>query len=137
MKLEIALQLAGLAQIGLIIAGALMPGAVKLREHLRPLPPFIRRLFWVYFIFIGFSLFSFGMISWFFAADLPVLPVGRAFCAFLAVFWTIRLVVASWVFDVRPYLTNAVYRVGYQATNVVFAFLPLIFGWAAFKGGGR
>jgi hypothetical protein len=30
-----------------------MPRVVHLRDHLRPLPIFIRRLFWVYYAFIG------------------------------------------------------------------------------------
>jgi hypothetical protein len=126
------LQLAGSAQLSLIIAGALMPGAVDLRKHLRTLPEFIRRLFWVYYVFIGFCLLSFGTITLLLAEELASgSPLARSLCVFLAIFWLMRLLVAVFVFDVRPYLTSPLYRMGYQITNVLFSLLPLVFIWAA------
>lgn len=59
----------------------------------------------------------------------------RAMCAFMAVFWTIRLIAATFIFDVRPYLTNNLWRLGYHATNIVFIYLPIIYAWAALRGG--
>jgi hypothetical protein len=136
MKLTLALQFAGLLHLGLIAAGVLMPRAVKLQTNLTSLPSFIRRLFWVYYAFIALSLVSFGAVSFFLADALASGTVlARAVCGFLAVFWTIRLLAAAFVFDVKPYLTNALWKAGYQATNVVFALLPAIYGWAVFAGG--
>jgi hypothetical protein len=132
------LQLAGLMHLGLLGAGLMMPRAVRLRAHLAGLPPFIRRLFWVYYVFIGFSLISFGVLSFAFAGTLASGGgFARAVCAFLALFWTIRLVAASFIFDVRPYLTNHWWRVGYQATNLAFIYLPVIYGIASWKGGAQ
>jgi len=129
------LQLAGLLHLGLIAAGLMMPRAVGLRGHIAGLPPFVRRLFWVYYTFIGLCLVSFGLLSFVFAEALAAGgALARAVCLFLTVFWTIRLVAAAFVFDVRPYLKNNLWRVGYHATNVVFSFLPVIYGWAAWKG---
>jgi hypothetical protein len=134
--LALMLQIAALLHLGLICAGALMPRAVNLRAQLAILPTFIQRLFWVYYIFIGFSLVSFGLISFWFAGVLAAgSGLARALCAFLAVFWTIRLAAATFVFDVRPYLVNSFWRLGYHATNVVFAYLPIVYAWAALKGG--
>lgn len=136
MKLVTLLQIAGLLHYTLMWAGATMPRAVNLRHHLAGLPPFIRNLFWVYYTFIGLMLFSFGTITLLYARDLTSgTPLARAFCVFVAIFWTVRLVAALFVFDVRPYLTNWFYRTGYQATNIVFLFLPFIYGWTAWKGG--
>ena len=130
------LEFAGVLHLGLICAGALMPGAVNLRTHLAALPTFIRRLFWVYYTFIGFSLVSFGLMTFLFAGTLAAGGgLARALCAFLALFWTIRLVAATFIFDVRPYLKNHFWRLGYHATNVVFAYLPVVYAWAALKGG--
>jgi hypothetical protein len=138
MKLVTALQLAGLMYLGLIAAGAMMPRAVNLRYYVAALPPFIHRLFWVYYSFIAFFLVSFGTLSFFFAPELASGTVlARAICGFLAVFWTIRLLVAAFVFDVSPYLTSKIRKAGYHATNVVFAFLPAIYGWGALAGGAR
>jgi hypothetical protein len=138
MKLPILLQLAGLLHLGLIAAGAMMPGVVGLRKHLASLPDFIRKLVWVYYVFIGFCLLSFGAASFFFAETLASGDaLARAVCGFLATFWTIRLMVATFVFDLRPYLTNPWRKVGYHATNLVFAFLPVIYAWAAWNGGTK
>jgi len=126
------LQVAAVLHLGLIGAGALMPKAVSLRDHLAKLPPFVRRLFWVYYTFIGLSLVSFGIMTFLFAETLAAGGgLARALCAFWALFWTVRLGAATFVFDVRPYLTNWFWKLGYHATNIVFIFLPVIYAWAA------
>jgi hypothetical protein len=136
LNLTFALQLAGVLHLGLMCAGAMMPRVVGLRTHLTVLPPFIRQLFWVYYSFIGLCLLSFGTIT---VTLAPALAGGsslaRALCLFLAAFWTLRLVAASFIFDLRPYLTNNYRRLGYHATNVVFAYLPIVYAYAAWKGG--
>jgi hypothetical protein len=130
------LQLAGVMHLGLLCAGALMPGAVNLRQNIAVLPPFIQKLFWVYYTFIALCLVSFGLITFVFAGTLAAGDgLARAVCTFLALFWTIRLIAATFVFDVRPYLKNNLWRLGYHATNIVFAYLPVVYLWAAAKGG--
>lgn len=134
-NLTLFLQIAGVLHLGLIAAGLMMPRAVNLRSHISSLPLFIRRLFWTYYVFIGFCLVSFGLITILFAGTLASGGgLARALCAFFAGFWTIRLFVAVFVFDVRPYLTNPLWRLGYHATTVVFALLPVVYAWAAFGG---
>ena len=129
------LQLAGVTHLGLLCAGAIMPRAVNLRQSIAVLPPFIQRLFWVYYAFIALCLVSFGLITFVFAGTLAAGDgLARAICAFLSVFWMIRLIAATFIFDVRPYLKNNLWRLGYHATNIVFAYLPVIYAWAALKG---
>lgn len=136
MKLTTLLQIAGLMHIGLVWAGATMPRTVKLAEHLKPLPQFIRNLVWVYYGFIALILVSFGTLTFLFANEIAAgQPVARGLCILMATFWTLRLIVAAFFFDVRPYLTNWFYRAGYQATNLVFVYLVAIYLWAAWKGG--
>jgi hypothetical protein len=134
LNLVLLLQFAGLLHLGLMAAGLMMPRVVNLRHHLMALPPFIRRLFWVYYSFIGLCLVSFGVITFAFAGMLAGGGgLARALCIFLAAFWTLRLAAATFIFDLRPYLTNGWLRLGYHATNVVFTFLPVVYAWAAFK----
>src|SRR2546427_12846616 len=114
-NLTLLLQIAGVLHLGLICAGLLMPRVVGLRQHLATLPPFIRQLFWVYYSFIALCLVGFSIITIVFADTLAAGgPLARALCAFFAVFWTLRLVAASMVFDMRPYLTNRSRRLGYH-----------------------
>ena len=130
------LQIAALCHLGLVWAGASMPKAVNLSGHLATLPPFIRRLFFVYFSFVGLVLVGFGCLTFFFAEAMAVgEPLARALCGLLVAFWALRLIVAAFVFDVRPYLTNWFYRLGYQATNLVFVYLLAIYALALWKAG--
>jgi hypothetical protein len=134
-NLPLLLKIAGLLHLGLICAGALMPRAVGLRGHIALLPPFVRSLFWVYYSFIGLCLVSFGTITFVFADSLASgSNFARALCVFFAAFWMIRLIAAKFIFDVSPYLTNTFWRLGYHATNIVFAYLPVVYVWAAWKG---
>src|SRR5436190_7845909 len=104
-------------------AGLLMPRVVGMRDHLAGLPPFIRQMFWVYYTFIALCLVSFSFITIAFADTLAAGgDLARALCVFFALFWTLRLIVATFVFDMRPYLTSSNRRLGYHALNVVFAY---------------
>ena len=135
-NLTLALQIAGVLHLGLICAGALMPRVVNLRQHLAVLPPFIRQLFWVYYSFIGLCLVSFCIMTIALARTLASgSNLARGLCAFFAVFWTLRLIAATFVFDMRPYLTNRYRRLGYHVINLVFVYLPIVYTWAAWKGG--
>jgi hypothetical protein len=131
-NMTLLLQVAGVLHLGLMCAGLLMPQVVRMRVHLAALPPFIRQLFWVYYCFIGLCLVSFSIITVVFAETLAAGgTLARALCAFFAMFWTLRLIAATFVFDMRPYLTNSYRRVGYHATNIVFAYLPVVYVLAA------
>ena len=134
--LTLLLQTAAVLHLGLVCAGASMPKAVALRAHLATLPQFIRRLFLVYFTFLGLVLVGFGCLTFFFADAMAAgEPLARGLCLLLVAFWTLRLIVAAFVFDVRPYLTNWFYRLGYQATNLVFVYLVAVYALALWKGG--
>ena len=131
-NLVFLLRLAGVLHLGLMTAGLLMPKVVRMRWHLMTMPPFIRQLFWVYYTFIGFCIASFSAISIVFAETLAAGGgLARALCVFFALFWTLRLCAAAFVFDMEPYLTSRVRRVGYQALNAVFGCLPVIYALAA------
>jgi len=131
-NLILLLQIAGVLHVGLVCAGVLMPRAVGMRGHLATLPPFIRQLFWVYYSFIALCLVSFSIITIVFADTLAAGgSLARALCAFFAVFWTLRLIAGTFVFDMRPYLTSGYHRLGYHAINIVFAYLPIVYALAA------
>jgi|SRR5437762_6699985 len=130
--LTLALRVAGILHLGLMAAGLQMPRVVNMPAHLAALPPFIRRLFWVYYAFIALCLVGFAAITIVFASTLAAGgALARALCAFLAVFWMFRLAAATFVFDMRPYLTNSARRLGYHALNVVFGLLPVVYTLAA------
>ena len=131
-NLTLLLRIAGVLHLALMCAGLLMPRVVRMRWHLYALPVFIRQLFWVYYTFIALCLLSFSIITISFADTLAAGGnLARALCAFFAVFWTLRLIVATFVFDMRPYLTTRYRRLGYHVLNMMFAYLPVVYGLAA------
>ncbi len=135
---ELLLQLCALMHLGLICAGLLMPRVTGLPESMRQLPPFHRQLFWMYYSFIGFSLISFGLGSFLFAKELSSgTPLARAVCLFLAAFWSLRLFFASWLLDLKPYLTTILKKIGYHVLNTAFALFIPIYAYAAFAGETR
>jgi hypothetical protein len=135
MNTVLLLKFVSFTYLGLLAAGLLMPSVVGLRQHVCALPTFIRQLFWVYYAFIGLSLGCFGLGTFFLADQLASgTPLARGVCGFLAVFWCARLVVGTFVFDLRPYLTNRWRRMGLAAANIVFTCLPVVYGWVALKG---
>ena len=135
MNPTLILKFTALTYLGLLAAGLLMPSAVGLRQHIGTLPKFIRQLFWVYYAFIGLSLVCFGLGTFFLADQLAAgTPLARAVCGFLALFWTVRFVAGTFVFDLRTYLTSPWRRAGLMAANLVFTCLPIVYGWVALRG---
>jgi hypothetical protein len=132
--LTILLQAAALLHVGLICAGASMPKAVGLRANLAVLPEFIRRLFLVYYAFIGLMLVGFGTLTFVFAEAMARgEPVARGLCILLTAFWSLRLFCAGFIFDLRPYLTNSFRRVGYHALNLAFIYILVVYACAALR----
>ena len=134
MKAELLLRLASLTYLGLVAAGLTMPKVTGLWAQVGKLSPFAQGLFRTYYVFIGFCLVSFGLGSWFLAEELASgTLLARAVCGFLGVFWLLRLGSAIWLIDVGPYLRNIWWRIAYHVLNLVFAILPFLYLWVAFK----
>lgn len=134
MKLQTYLTVAGLLHFALLSASASVPKGLNWRENLAPLHPFLRRLFWIYGVFIVIVIICFGTLTLLHGGAMAAgEPVAKSLCAFIALFWTARLFVQLFVFDARPFLTNWVYKVGYRALTVVFVYFVAVYGYAFIK----
>jgi len=130
--LTLLLQVAGLLHFTILLASALVPRVLDWRANLALLHPFLRRLFWVYGVFIVLVIIGFGTLTLLNAGAMASGdPVARSLCAFIAIFWFARLIVQWLVFDARPFLTNALLTLGYHTLTLVFIGLSAIYGWAA------
>jgi hypothetical protein len=136
MNAIVLLRLTALTHLGLLLVFVIMPSVTALWSDARKLTPFGRALFRTYYLYVGLCLVASGIGSWVFARDLASgTALARGVCGFLTAFWTLRLVAAIWILDVKPYLTNLGWRLGYHTTNVVFSLLPVLFGWLTFRPG--
>ena len=133
LSLELLLRVGGVLHFTLLIASAMVPRVLNWREELGKVSPFLRRLVWVYGGFIVLVIIGFGVISIAQAAELAAGgPLARWVCGFIAVFWLARLGTQLVAFDIRP-VTNSVWmRLGYHVLTIVFVYLTVVFGLAAF-----
>ena len=130
--LNILLLIAGLLHFAILTASALVPRVLDWRANLATLHPFLRRLFWVYGVFIVLIIIGFGTLTLLDARAIAAGdPVARSLAAFIAVFWLARLAVQLFVFDARPFLTNWFIRAGYHGLTLAFIYFAAIYGWAA------
>ena len=126
------LQCAAALQLLILIASALTPRVLHWRKNLAALDPFLRRLFWVYGVFIVMVIVAFAALTFRHAEAMAAHDaVAHSVCVFIAIFWAARLLVQFAVFNPQRFLTNWFYRVWYHGLTVVFAFLVFVYGKAA------
>jgi hypothetical protein len=134
---ENLLRLGGVLHFLILFASALVPRVLNWKTELASLHPFLRRLFWVYGVFIVLTIVGFGAISMTCAEELAGGSLlARSFCAFVAVFWAVRLAVQFFVFDARPFLTHWFLRAGYHGLTALFLALIAIYAWVLARGAG-
>jgi hypothetical protein len=130
--MKLLLQLAAAVQFVILTASALTPRVFDWRKNLAALHPFLRKLFWVYGVFIVMVIIAFATLTFRHADAMAARePVARSLCLFITIFWGARLFVQFAIFDPRPFLTNWIYRIGYHALTFTFAFLVLVYGRTA------
>jgi hypothetical protein len=127
---------AGIGQLCILIASALVPFRLNWRDELRSLSRLHRQMYWVYGGYIVLSIIAFGLISMVNAQELASgTRLARAFCLYVAVFWGIRLSLQP-VFDVKAHLTTWWLRMGYHLLTVLFLCLTVLYTWAALHPAG-
>jgi hypothetical protein len=126
-----AIFIAGIAQLTVLIASALVPVRLKWRTELMSLPRLHRQMVWVYGGYVVLAIVALASISIFNSRELADGGgFARGVCAYAAVFWGLRLSLQA-VLDVRGHLVTWWLRLGYHALTVWFASFTLIYGWAA------
>ena len=130
--MKLLLQLAAAVQLLILIASASTPRVLDWRKNLAVLHPFLRKLFWVYGVFVVMVIIAFAVLTFRHADAMAARePVARSLCLFIAIFWGARLLVEFAIFDARPFLTNWFYKTGFHALTIIFAFLTFVYGKAA------
>jgi hypothetical protein len=146
--MKLLLQVAAVLQVSILIASALTPRVFDWRKNLAVLHPFLRKLFWVYGVFIVMVIVAFAALTFLHADAMAARePVARSLCVFIAIFWGARLFVQFAVFDLNSVVATALcrragasterggyiplLRFGYYALTIIFAFLVLVYGKAA------
>lgn len=127
---------AGIGQLCVLVASALVPIRLDWRKQFEPLSRLHRQMYWVYGGYIVLSIIALGLIT---LCNVQELAAGgglaRSFCAYASIFWGIRLSLQA-VLDVKEHLTTWWLRVGYHGLTVLFLYFTVVFGWLAVRPAG-
>ena len=124
--------LAGLLHFFVLIASALIPQVLDWRRDLAGVAPLTRRLVWVYGGYVVGNIVFFGLLATLLPSVLASgTPLARAVCAFIAIFWTVRLTLQYRVLYARELIRGFVLTTGYHGLTLVFAYFAVVFGSAA------
>ena len=125
--------LAGVGQLGVLIASALVPFQLRWKTELAVLSRLHRQMYWVYGGYVVLAIASFGLLSLFNARELANgSGLARGVCGYVAVFRGVRLAL-QWIFDVKELLSTWWLRLGYYALTILFASFTLLYGFAALR----
>jgi hypothetical protein len=128
---------AGVGQLSVLFAAALVPFRLNWRGELQCLSRLHRQMYWVYGGYIVLSIVAFAALSILNSRELAGgSALARGFCAYVAVFWGIRVGLQA-VFDVKDHVTTWWLKAGYFVLTLMFTALAVVYTWAALSGGGR
>jgi hypothetical protein len=127
---------AGLAQLSVLVASALVPFQLDWKRALQGISRLHRQMYWTYGGYVVMAIVAFGLISVLNAHELAAGGrLARGFCGYVAVFWGIRLGLQG-VFDVKEHLTTWWTKLGYRVLTVLFASFAALYAWAALRPAG-
>ncbi len=132
MNLPLLIRLAGIGQLSVLVASALVPDQLDWKNRFAALPRLLRQMYWTYGGYVGLAIIFNGTVC--LAAPDELAGGGRLariVCGYIAVFWGVRLILQA-VFDVKPYLTKWWLTAGYYLLTVLFAAFTVLFSFATF-----
>jgi len=121
--------------MAIIGANVPLPGKLRVRQHLAPVPKFIRQIFFVHWAYIVLVLGFFSVLCLGFPSHLASgTGLGRFLSGFLAVFWLLRIVLQWTYYDPQLRREHRLLDLMYTLALVV---LSVVFSFAALKGGSH
>jgi len=118
---------AGAIHAGIVLANMPLPGKLRVREKLASVPPFLRQIFYVHWVYIVLVVALFSALCFGFARDLAGgSALGRFLSAFLGGFWLLRILLQCFYYDTEVRRANRALDALYLLALVL---LCGIFGW--------
>jgi len=120
---------AGGVQLAILAANFVVPGKLRCRENLEKVPPMIRSVFVVHWIYILLMLAIFSALCFWFAPELAGgSRLGHFLSAAIALFWLPRIPIQLFVYDRE---LRRRHRLGDIAMLFALSFVVVVFGAAA------
>jgi hypothetical protein len=129
--LPIGIQFAGALHLLVACANFVLPGILHYRQNLAKVSPIIRQIFRVHAFYIVLILLGFGTLCLCFSHDLAGgSSLGRFLSAFLALFWSIRVVLQLAFYDRA---TKQEHPLGNIFFSAIFIYFAAVFLAATFS----
>ena len=125
--LECAIFIAGFGHFVILIASFQVPKKLNWKEELSKLGSFNRKIFWTYGGYIVFCIISFALVDIFNAtAFLEPHSSSLAIALFIAIFWTIRVIVDFFYYKHTDWPPGDEFIIGHTCLTTLFCILALI-----------
>lgn len=121
---NLILWLAGVGHFCVLIASFQVPARLHWKEDLKQLTPFNRKLMWVYGGFTVFTIIAFGTLTLVLHSEM--LHGDRAALAlalFIGVYWTLRIVVEFFYYDLADWPRGRDMVAGRILLTLLFVYL--------------
>ena len=117
-----------------LIASFQAPARLGWKQDVQKLTRFNQKVFWVYAGYVLFCIVSFAVLTWtlhdeFVAGD----PTARCLAVFMALFWTIRVLVDIFWYDHRDWPAGNSLLAGHALVTTLFTALATVYWCIAFS----
>jgi hypothetical protein len=134
LELSTLVLIAGILQLSVLVASALVPYQLDWRNELKSLPKLHRQLYFIYGGYVVLGIVTLGMLSLVYANELASASgLARGVCIYAVLFWGIRLSLQVFL-DAKPFLVKWWLRAGYHLLTLLFIYFTLLFGYLSLRG---
>lgn len=124
--------IAGVGQLSVLVASALVPIRLQWRTEFKKLSPLHGQMYWVYGGYTVMSIIALGLICLFNSAELASgSRLARSVALYMLCFWGVRLSLQP-VLNVKEHLTTWWLRLGYHSLTLLFAYFTAMAAWTVF-----
>ncbi|MEK6238327.1 MAG: hypothetical protein N2C14_26725 [Planctomycetales bacterium] len=133
--LELLLIFAGAFHFCLLPLSFSVPKLLNFREELEKLDPFVGQIFKVYSFYIFLTIIALGGLTLVSAHDMVIgQTTALGLAVFAAVFWTLRLIAATFYYHPKEHLHGWFRHVGYRVLTCLFLYWSVVYWTAVFYG---
>ncbi|MCM8525702.1 MAG: hypothetical protein NE327_04240 [Lentisphaeraceae bacterium] len=130
--METLVFIAGLIQISILSASLLVPVVLDYTNAFSSLKPMVRKLIWVYGVYLAGTILFLGLLSTLYPDDLLSGGVMNFILAFYLIFWGVRLYLQLFVYEMKEHLISWWMKLGYNMLTLAFTYLTSVYTAALF-----
>lgn len=128
--METLIFIAGLIQISILSASLLVPFVLDYTNAFSSLKPMVRKLMWVYGVYLAGTILFLGLLSTIYPKELLGDGVMNFILAFYLIFWGVRLYLQIFVYKMKEHLSEWWMKLGYNLLTIAFTYLSGVYAFA-------